>query len=223
MKNTLEQSILDCWHENASPWITAIADEQIASRIQVTNKAIVDALLALSPTSALDIGCGEGWLTDALEQHGITTLGVDAVPALLEYARQHRRGRFLQLDYDALATHAGRFDVAVCNFSLIGQASSETVMHAVTGLLKPGGYFVVQTLHPMSANGSEPYQDGWRQGSWHGFDSSFRNPAPWYFRTIESWLALFHEKQLDIVSTVEPLHPETGKPVSIIFTTRNKQ
>lgn len=215
-----ERLILESWHANASPWITAIQEGQILSRREVTNQAILDTLLRLSPRCVLDIGCGEGWLTDALEGHGIPTVGTDAIPALLAFARQHRKGRFIQLDYDQLdqLTQGKRFDLAVCNFSLIGKESTETVFRAVHSLLQPGGYFVVQTLHPVEACGDQPYADGWRPGSWEGFSQAFRQPAPWYFRTMESWRALFQEHGLPLTHTSEPCHPATGKAVSVIFT-----
>src|ERR1700674_1682806 len=63
--------IVDSWRKNASPWTTAVRENQIASRALVTNKAIIDAVLSRSPRTVLDIGCGEGWLVRSLSEHGI--------------------------------------------------------------------------------------------------------------------------------------------------------
>jgi hypothetical protein len=87
----------------------------------------------------------------------------------------------------------------------------------VGGLLNPGGHFIVQTLHPVEACGAMPYQDGWRQGSWDGFNQRFVNAAPWYFRTLESWRALFAACGLQLVSEHWPVHPRTGRPASVVF------
>jgi len=84
-------------------------------------------------------------------------------------------------------------------------------------LINPGGSLVIQTLHPLVANGDEPYVDGWRQGSWAGFSNDFSDPAPWYFRTIESWVKLITSVALELVEMREPLHPETNKPASLIL------
>ncbi|MEO8577470.1 MAG: class I SAM-dependent methyltransferase, partial [Gemmatimonadales bacterium] len=88
---------------------------------------------------------------------------------------------------------------------------------SVASLLNDGGSFVIQTLHPVAAGGDEPYQDGWRKGSWAGFSEDFTDPAPWYFRTIEGWIRLIGESGLTLADLREPVHPITGKPASLIL------
>jgi hypothetical protein len=72
-------------------------------------------------------------------------------------------------------------------------------------------------LHPHIACGDAPYADGWRSGSWAGFGSEFTDPAPWYFRTVASWVRLFFDSGLTLIELLEPLHPESNKPASIVF------
>jgi hypothetical protein len=84
-------------------------------------------------------------------------------------------------------------------------------------MLAPRGAMIVQTLHPLLAGGESPYVDGWREGSWVGFSADFADPAPWYFRTMESWVRLFVSSGLRLVEMREPLHPRSGKPASVIF------
>lgn len=220
-----ENQIIECWGKNAVPWITAIKEEQITSRVQCTNQAILDAVLQLQPNNAIDIGCGEGWLTETLQQNGINTLGTDAIPELIEYARQNRVGKFRQLTYEQITPEHinAKFDIAICNFSLIGKTSTEQVFDGVTKLLLPTGYFVVQTLHPAHNNGDQHYADGWREGSWQGFSSQFAHPAPWYFRTVESWKNLFLLHGFQVPTIREAMDIHTNKPVSIIFVASLKQ
>ena len=160
-----EQRIISSWQRNAAPWITAIGEQQIASRLRVTNQAILDVILALKPTNTMDVGCGEGWLVDALQQHDIDTLGIDATAALVKHAQQHRAGRYQQLTYDQLtpASLSERFDIVVCNFSLLGKTSTEHVFNSAIRILKPSGRLVVQTLHPAFTHHEQPYEDGWRK------------------------------------------------------------
>jgi 2-polyprenyl-3-methyl-5-hydroxy-6-metoxy-1,4-benzoquinol methylase len=211
--------IVDSWRKNASPWTAAVRENQIASRRLVTNQAIVDAVLSRSPRSVLDIGCGEGWLARALADRGVRAIGVDVVPALIEQAQKAGGGKFMVSSYEDIA--AGvldvKVDVAVANFSLIGKKSVEGVVHRAPSLLEDGGSLVIQTLHPVASCGDESYADGWRKGSWAGFSDDFSDPAPWYFRTLESWEKLLADSGFRIVETREPLHPETGKPASVIF------
>ena len=62
-----------------------------------------------------------------------------------------------------------------------------------------------------------PYVDGWRTGSWAGFSSDFTDPAPWYFRTMESWVKLLTESGFRVLEVREPLNPKTPKPASALF------
>ncbi|CAN7346269.1 class I SAM-dependent methyltransferase [Massilia sp. LjRoot122] len=217
MSTHTDASIIDSWSRNTDPWTAAVRGGEIESRTLVTNAAIVEAVRARKPRSGVDLGCGEGWLVRALPE--VRMLGVDASAGLVEQAKAAGGGEFRQLSYEEIA--AGRLqlavDVAVCNFSLIGDEAVRGLFRAAPGYLRPGGQLIVQTVHPLMACGDAPYVDGWRDGSWAGFSSAFSDPAPWYFRTMSSWLALFEEHGLRVLEMREPLHPRTGKPVSLIL------
>ena len=212
-----EARILDAWQDNAQAWERAVREGRIESRKLVTDQAIVDAVLAQSPRTVIDVGCGEGWLARALAAHGVRVIGVDVVPSLVASARGQGGGDFRVLSYEDIAAGAlpERADVVVCNFSLLGGASVDALLAAVPGLLEPGGSLIVQTLHPLMA--AEPYADGWREGSWVGCGDGFGQAAPWYFRTLGGWASAFGQAGLGLRGIVEPIHPHTGRPASVIF------
>ena len=214
-----DQQIITSWIKNANPWTTAVREKQIESRRLVTDQAIIDAVASIKPNTVLDIGCGEGWLVRALSQQNISVLGIDVVPGLVKKAQQAGGGRFQSLSYADIAKGAltEKFDVVIGNFSLLGKTSVNELFKVMPALLNDGGYFIVQTLHPVITCRDQPYEDGWRNGSWEGFNPTFSDPAPWYFRTLDSWLRLFHENGLQIEEIREPSNPETGNVVSIIF------
>jgi 2-polyprenyl-3-methyl-5-hydroxy-6-metoxy-1,4-benzoquinol methylase len=214
-----DASIVNSWRKNASPWTDAVRGNQIESRTLVTNQAIVEAVLSRAPRTVLDIGCGEGWLVRSLAEHGVRATGVDVVPELIEQATRAGGGEFRVASYEQIA--AGelqiKVDVVVANFSLIGKESVEGVVRQAHQLLTDGGALVIQTLHPVIAGAGLPYEDGWRSGSWAGFSDQFSDPAPWYFRTLESWKSLLRDAGFRAVEMREPIHPGTGQPASVIF------
>lgn len=213
-----EEQVLARWQQNATPWIAAIRNQEIGSRKLATDQAIVSAVIATRPKTVLDVGCGEGWLVRELVRRGIHARGVDAVPALIDEATR-LGGEFAVASYEDMASAAVRWtaDTVCCNFALIGKESVEQLFRCMPSLLNPDGHFVVQTLHPPEACGDQPYQDGWRDGSWAGFNSGFKDAPPWYFRTLESWRKLFLDSGLYLVSELWPIHPLTGRPASVVF------
>jgi 2-polyprenyl-3-methyl-5-hydroxy-6-metoxy-1,4-benzoquinol methylase len=222
-----EQAIIRSWYSNAAPWSHAIRTASIASRKLVTNQAIIDAVASIAPARVLDLGCGEGWLARSLAGHGIRVTGIDVVPELIAQATSGSAvagspasPEFLVQDYASIASRqwvGGIFDAAVCNFSLLGAESVESLIGALPFYLGRSGRLIIQTLHPVAACGDQPYEDGWRAGSWLGFSSDFRDPAPWYFRTIESWQAMLRRCGFEIFECREPTAPGAVTPASIIW------
>ena len=227
-KDPREQEIIQSWYSNAAPWSHAIRTASIASRKLVTNQAIVDAVSSISPTRVLDLGCGEGWLARAMASLGMRVTGIDVVPELIAQAASQISSsdlapgsvEYLLQDYASIANlswRGGPFDAAVCNFSLLGAESVETLITALPRYLAGPGYLIIQTLHPVAACGEQPYEDGWRAGSWLGFSSDFRDPAPWYFRTLESWQALLQRCGFDVLECREPKAPGAVTAASVIW------
>jgi 2-polyprenyl-3-methyl-5-hydroxy-6-metoxy-1,4-benzoquinol methylase len=222
-----EQAIVRSWYSNAAPWSHAVRTASIASRKLVTDQAIIDAVASIAPSRVLDLGCGEGWLARTLAGRGIRVTGIDVVPELIAQASAESALRdrsvspqFLVQDYASIASRqwvGGPFDAAVCNFSLLGADSVDSLIAALPFYLGGSGRLVIQTLHPVAACGDQPYEDGWRAGSWLGFSSDFRDPAPWYFRTVESWQAMLERRGFEILECREPTAPGAVTAASIIW------
>lgn len=217
MKYFSEQNIIDSWKKNALPWVAAVRMGEIESRLLVTNKAITDAILAQAPKTVLDIGCGEGWLVRELNKAGIKSLGIDAVPKLIENAQKEGGGRFKTITYEGISNGEieEKFDIIVCNFSLFGKESVNRLFQQAPSILNKDGSIIVQTIHP-GTESREKCKDGWREGSWKGFNDEFSAPAPWYFRTLETWKILFLKNDFKL-KILEPLNPKTKTPASVIF------
>ena len=209
------------WQANADAWTAAVREQRIESRRLVTDAAIIRAILALKPERVLDLGCGEGWLCRGLAEHDIQAVGVDASAPLIAAARQtgHPRTQYRVCGYAELAQQAeqlGRFDVLVCNFALFEQDLQDT-LRTLQQLVKADGHLLIQTLHPWRACHDASYRDGWRVETFSALAEGFAEPMPWFFRTLESWLALLQETGWRLQWLQEPLHPESEQPVSLLL------
>ena len=215
--------LIRSWTANAAAWTDAVRGGRIESRRLATDAAMQQALLALKPARVLDVGCGEGWLCRALASQGVDAVGVDVSAPLVEAARAAGSGRFEVMPYAGLADAAatlGRFDALACNFALL-EEDIVPMLRDLHPLLAPGGRLVIQTVHPWSACGDEPYRDGWRLEDFSTFgEEAFPEPMPWYFRTLASWLADLDAAGYVLESLREPAHPDTARPLSLLLQAR---
>jgi 2-polyprenyl-3-methyl-5-hydroxy-6-metoxy-1,4-benzoquinol methylase len=220
MNDNPTEQLLRSWEANAEAWSDAIANAAIPSRVQVTDAAVMEAILDLRARRVLDLGCGEGWLVRALSATGVEVVGVDASASLLARAREGGGGAFHLCSYAQMAANLERagtgYDVIVCNFSLLQEELSPLLM-SLRQCLRAGGALVIQTTHPWSSRGEAPYKNGWRMETFAPFGDGFREPMPWYFRTLQAWIELLIASGYRIVTVREPTHRASWEPASILF------
>jgi trans-aconitate methyltransferase len=103
----------------------------------------VVALLAPQPGEAiLDLGCGDGTLTQKLAATGAVLTGVDSSPSMVAAARARGLNVF-EASGDAL-TFDGEFDAIFSNAALHWMPNAEAVIACVHRALRPGGRFVAE-------------------------------------------------------------------------------
>lgn len=200
------------WNQNAENWTTVMKENLIASRA-VTNRALVNEILRKKPKSVLDLGCGEGWLSEPIVDANIGYLGIDGSAKLVEIASR-RQTHFEHVPYaKVIADWRPPLapDMAVFNFSLL-EEDIRPLLQSVSNLLKADGVILIQTLQPLNL---PVYQNGWNEEDFKSMTVPFEGKMPWYGRTKESWLSLFNDCGLKIDETIEPAM--NGKSVSIIF------
>lgn len=111
----------------------------------------------------------------------------------------------------------GQFDGVVCNFALL-DADCGALLGALRSTLGAAGVLLIQSVHPWTARGEAPYRDGWRTETYAGFGEDFTHPMPWFYRTLESWVESLGAAGWYLAEILEPLHPVTGHPASLLLT-----
>ncbi len=93
----------------------------------------------------LDVACGPGIVTAALEQAGLLACGVDLTREMLREAAS-RGGRFVQGDTGRLPFRESSFDVVVCRNSLHHVTDPSAAIREMTRVLRSGGRLVVEDM-----------------------------------------------------------------------------
>jgi len=103
---------------------------------------VVELLAPHAGEAILDLGCGDGALTEKLAATGAAVTGVDASPGMVAAARA-RGLRVDEASGDAMR-YQGEFDAVFSNAALHWMPNAEAVIAGVWRALKPGGRFVAE-------------------------------------------------------------------------------
>jgi len=90
----------------------------------------------------LDLGCGDGVLTEKIARLGATVVAVDAAPDMVEAAKA--RGLDARVIPGQSLAFEDEFDAVFSNAALHWMRPQEAVLDGVRRALKPGGRFVAE-------------------------------------------------------------------------------
>lgn len=103
---------------------------------------VVELLAPRTGEAILDLGCGDGALTEKIAATGAVVTGADASAAMVAAARA--RGLNVHQVSATEMQFDGEFDAVFSNAALHWMADAEAVLAAVHRALKPGGRFVAE-------------------------------------------------------------------------------
>ena len=119
------------------------------------NPQLVAEASALSPGTALDVGCGEGADVVWLAEHGWRATGADLSVVALEKARTHAgeagvadRTEWVHVDLLADDPLPGGADLVSAMYVHVPEADFDRVYAAIAGAVRPGGTLLVAGHHP---------------------------------------------------------------------------
>jgi ubiquinone/menaquinone biosynthesis C-methylase UbiE len=233
--------VREAWDALAGYW-----DEQVEAGETWQRHLIqpcVERLLELrSGERVLELACGNGEFARRMAEVGCSVLATDFSEGMLERARA-RGGQVEYRQVDATDGDAvlalgepGSFDAVVSNMAIMDMSSIEPMASAVARLMRPGGRFVLSTLHPAFNSGDAVpttelvYRDGDVQQVHSVKVSSYAKPSVdkgiaipgqpvehWYFhRSISDIFRAFfdHGWVLDALEEplVDPERESAGSP-----------
>jgi trans-aconitate methyltransferase len=113
-----------------------------ASFVPALGAPLIERLAPVPGERILDLGCGDGSLTERLAATGADVVGVDSSPDMIAAARARGIDAHVQ-DATTLAFEAA-FDGVFSNAVLHWIADADAVLTGVCRALKPGGRFVAE-------------------------------------------------------------------------------
>ena len=111
-----------------------------AAFVPELGRAVVELLAPKAGERILDLGCGDGVLTEALVAAGAEVVGVDASPHMIAAARA--RGLDARVTDGQALDFGPEFDAVFSNAALHWMLDPDAVAAGVFRALKPGGRFV---------------------------------------------------------------------------------
>jgi len=165
---------------------------------------VVDLLAPRPGERILDLGCGDGALTEKLAAAGCDVVGADASAELVEAARA--RGLDVRLMNGETLTFDREFDAVFSNAALHWMRRPDVVIEGVHRALKPGGRFVGEFGGAGNvariASALEAVLDR------RGYDGKAANP--WYFPSADDYAAKlaghgFRVRSAELIDRPTPL------------------
>ncbi len=127
--------------EPAQTW-SAEGYRKNAAFVPAYGVPLVERLAPLAGERILDLGCGDGVLSERIAAAGASVIGLDSAPDMVRAARA-RGIEAREANAEALAFDA-EFDAVFSNAALHWMPRADSVLAGVYRALKPGGRFVAE-------------------------------------------------------------------------------
>ena len=142
----------DQWWQPESPWYQMIVTFDPV-RVGYAKKILIERLkIDPKATSALEVGCGGGFMTEEMARMGFASTGVDPSAQILRVAAEHARASGLDIRYrtgvgESLPFEDRAFGAVFCCDVLEHVRDLPKVISEISRVLKPGGVFYYNTLN----------------------------------------------------------------------------
>ncbi len=169
---------------------------------------LVDLLAPQPGEDILDLGCGDGALTETIAASGAHVLGVDGSADMVRAARA-RGIRALCMDGQSLTLDA-TFDAVFSNAALHWMPDAPAVLRGVRRVLRPGGRFVGE----MGGHGNVAAIATALRASLRARGVSPEAARVWFFPTADEYAAMLLDAGFALRS-IDLIHRPTQLPTGI--------
>jgi trans-aconitate methyltransferase len=165
---------------------------------------VLEWLAAQPGERVLDLGCGDGVITQALMAQGVDVLGVDTSEDLLKAARE--RGVPVRLMDGEALPFRDEFDAVFSNAALHWMMRAERVVDGVFNALKSGGRFVAE----LGGHGNVAAIVTAMRATALRYDGDQKIAGPWFYPSPDVYRGMleargFEVKQIGLYPRPTPL------------------
>jgi trans-aconitate methyltransferase len=174
-----------------------------ASFVAELGRGVVDLLAPRPGERVLDLGCGDGRLTEALVAAGCAVVGVDASPEQVAAARA--RGLDARVGDGQALDFRGEFDAVFSNAALHWMKEPRRVLEGVWRALRPAGRFVGE----FGARGNVAMVSAAVARALRGRGLRFEELDPWYYPAADEYRSALEGAGFEVESLVTFARPTT--------------
>ena len=134
------------WWDGSQRWLRALQN-LVPARF-----AFFDRLTSWNGRTVLDLGCGGGFMSEALARRGAEVIGVDVSRSAIAIAERHAASgglaiRYLVASGENLPLPDASVDCVVCVDVIEHVHSLDQVLDEIRRVLRPGGVFLFDTIN----------------------------------------------------------------------------
>ena len=204
---------IQAWNRIAPQYVQLIGGADV--RIYPLLKTVLwEALGDLRGRSVLDVGCGHGWLAEALLAAGAQVVGIDGSSALLSTARQRcPTAEFIEWDLaKGLPPLEQHFDRVLSHMVLMDLPDIAPLIRSVRAALTAAGTFIFTIPHPCFFN-YKSHRDA-DTGQMYCRVTGYLQPETWqidsfgghqhYHRSLTDYFETLRASRLAVTRLYEP-------------------